>query len=108
MQSTKFFFAGILILSLTFLASTVIPETARAKPETITTGEYPEAVGARCTDVDYTSKPIANQGAEGATFVTSPNLDGATLVHVGLYVDEITEVDESTNSFKMQGRGFWI
>ena len=70
MKSTKFFFVGILIFSLAFLASTTIPEAANAKPEAITTGEYPEAVGARCTDVDYMGKSIVDQGEEGATFVT--------------------------------------
>ena len=103
MKSTKFFFAGILILSLAFLASTAIPEAARAKPETVTTGEYPEAAGARCADVDYANQSIAVHGAEGITFVTSPNPDGPAMVHIGLYLDEITEVDEGANSFKMQG-----
>ena len=54
-------------------------------------------------DVDYSSKLIEGAGVGDATFVTSPNPNGPTLVHIGLYVDEITEVDESSNSFKLQG-----
>jgi len=100
MKLVNFFFAGIIILSLSFLASTVILEQVHAIPKSFITGEYPEAIGARCVDVDYQSKAAT---AGEATFVTSPNQNGPTLVHAGLHVDEITEVDEGSNTFKIQG-----
>jgi len=103
MKSTRLFFVASTIISLAFLASAFAPRGAHANPKTLTTGEYPEAVGARCADVDYKSKSIESHSGEGATFVTQPNLDGPTNVHIGLYVDEVTEVDESSNSFRMQG-----
>lgn len=103
MKSIRSFFAGIVILCLAYLAYSVMPKSVRATPHTLTTGDYPDAVGARCADVDYKSKIMDGHTAQGVTFVTSPNPNGATLVHIGLYVDAITEVDESTNSFKMQG-----
>lgn len=103
MKSVRLFFVAATVLSLAFLASAFIPQGAHANPKQLNTGEYPEAFGARCMDVDYKSKAIDNHSAEGATFVTSPNANGPTNVHIGLYVNEITEVDESTNSFRMQG-----
>lgn len=103
MKSIRLFFVGIVIFSLAFLATTVVPKPVHATPKTVTTGEYPEAEGARCTDVEYESKSSDGHSAEGAMFVTSPNPDGPTMVHIGMYVDEITEVDEGANSYKMQG-----
>ena len=103
MKTIRLFFMGITIFSLAFLATTIIPQNAHATPKMATTGEYPEAEGARCSDVDYASKATTRHDTEGANFVMSPNPDGPTMVHVGLYVDQITEVDESSNSFKMQG-----
>ena len=35
--------------------------------------------------------------------VTSPNPDGPTIVGIGLYVHEITEIDSSRNSFALEG-----
>jgi len=63
----------------------------------------PIAVGARCSDVDYVSKAVIKTSAEESHFVTAPNSEGPTLVSIGLYVNEITEVDEGANSFRMQG-----
>lgn len=103
MKSVRLFFVVATLISLSFLASSFIPQGAHANPKQLTTGEYPEAFGARCMDVDYNSKTVESHSAEGATFVTSPNENGPTNVHIGLYVNEITEVDESTNSFRMQG-----
>ena len=103
MKSIRFFFVGIVIFSLAFLATTIVPNSVYATPRVMTTGEYPEAEGARCSDVEYSSKIVDRHSAEGATFVMSPNPNGPTVVHIGLYVDQITEVDESSNSFKMQG-----
>jgi Neurotransmitter-gated ion-channel ligand binding domain len=102
MRPTRLFFAGIMLFSLLYLTTTLMPDEVHAVPKSIMTGEYPEAVGARCMDVDYKSGQTLNS-AEGPTFVTSPNPDGATVVSIGLYVDQITGVDESTNSFVMQG-----
>jgi len=103
MKLTRYFFVGITLFSLAFLATAIIPQPVHAVPKIITTGEYPEAEGARCEDVDYASNNIETHGIEGATFVSSPNPNGPTIVHIGMYVDEITEVDEGANSFKMQG-----
>ena len=103
MKSIRLFFVAIVIFSLAFLATTVVPKPVHATPKTMTTGEYPEAEGARCTDVMYASKTSDGHGAEGAMFVTSPNPEGPTMVHIGMYVDQITEVDEGANSYKMQG-----
>jgi hypothetical protein len=103
MKLVNFFFAGIIILSLLFLAASIIPETAHAIPKSFTTGEYPEAIGARCVDVDYQSKVQDEVAAGETSFVMSPNSNGPTLVHIGLHVDEITEVDEGSNTFKIQG-----
>ena len=103
MKSVRFFFVGILLFSFTFLATTLVPDSVQSSPKKLTTGEHPEAVGARCTDVAYVTKSVTGHGVGNITFVSSPNLDGPTMVHIGLYVDEITEVDESNNSFKMQG-----
>ncbi len=102
MKSTKLFFAGAILLSLMFLATTIAPKSVRAKPKTISTGEYPDAQGARCADVNY-GTAIEGQNAQNATFVTAPNPNGVTLVHLGLYVDEITDVDEGANQYKLQG-----
>jgi len=102
MKSTRFFFIGIILISLAYIATLSLPNSAHATPKTLATGEYPEAVGARCSDVKYSSKST-NAGVENAAFVTSPNQDGPTLVHLGLYVDEITEVDEGANTYGMQG-----
>ena len=102
MKLTRLFFIGVMLISIAFLASTMVPPPAHATPKSVMTGEYPEAEGARCEDVEYASK-ILHGGEEDATFVMSPNPDGPTMVHIGLYVDQITEVDEGTNSFKMQG-----
>ena len=102
MKSTRIFFVGVLLLSLMFLATTIAPKSAHATPKTITTGEYPDAQGARCMDVNY-GTAIEGQNLQNATFVTAPNPNGATLVHLGLYVDEITDVDEGANRYKMQG-----
>jgi len=103
MKSVRLFFVATTILSLAFLVSVFVPHGANANPKLLNTEEYPEAFGARCMDVEYKSKAIEGHSAEGATFVTPPNLDGPTNVHIGLYVNEITEVDESTNSFRVQG-----
>jgi Neurotransmitter-gated ion-channel ligand binding domain len=103
MKSTRLFFVGILLLCLSFLAATVLPETVHANPKTITTGEYPDAIGARCTDVKYGNKIVESQSVEGMTSVTPPNPSGATLVYLGMYVNEITDVDEGANSYRMQG-----
>jgi len=103
MKSTRYFFVGIMLFSLAFIATAIIPQPAHATPRIITTGEYPEAEGARCADVDYASNNFEAHSVEGATFVSSPNPIGPTIVHIGMYVDEITEVDEGANSFKMQG-----
>ena len=103
MKSVRLFFVAAIVLSLAFLASTFLPQDAHATPKQLNTGEYPEAFGARCMDVDYKSKAIDNHSPDSATFVTSPNTIGPTNVHIGLYVNEITEVDESTNSYRMQG-----
>jgi hypothetical protein len=103
MKPVRLFFTGTVLISLAYLVSAIVPNTAGAHPKTITTGEYPEALGARCADVKYASKSVTAPSAEGVTFVTSPNPDGPTMVHIGLYVDQITEADESTNSFKLQG-----
>ena len=102
MRPTRLFFAGIMLCSLLYLTTTLMPDEVHAVPKSIMTGEYPEAAGARCMDVDYKTDQTVN-GAENGTFVTSPNRQGATLVSIGLYVDQITEVDESSNSFAMQG-----
>jgi len=101
MRPTRLF-AGTVLLSLIYLTTTLVPNQVFAAPKTMLTGEYPEAIGARCMDVDYKTDPTLNS-AENGTFVTSPNRQGATVVSIGLYVDQITEVDESTNSFAMQG-----
>ena len=104
MKSIRLFFVGTVLFSLIFLATTILPRPVHATPKAIMmTGDYPEAVGARCAEVDYKSKAAGGNPSTEATFVTSPNPNGATLVHIGLYVDAITEVDESTNSFKIQG-----
>jgi len=103
MKPIRLFFAGIALFSLMFLATTILPNPVHATPKTIMTGDYPEAVGARCTDVDYKSVFVDGRTAEGITFVAAPHSTGPTLVHIGMYVDQITAVDESTNSFKMQG-----
>jgi len=102
MKLTRLFFLGVILISLAFLASTVIPPSAHATPKTVTTGEYPETEGARCEDVNYASRALSGN-EEDATFVMSPNPNGPTIVHIGLYVDQITEVDESANSYKLQG-----
>jgi len=102
MKSTRFFFIEIILISLTFIATLSLPNSAHATPKTLATGEYPEAVGARCADVKYASKSTDTTAGTTA-FVTSPNQDGPTMVHVGLYVDEITEVDEGANTYGMQG-----
>jgi len=102
MKSIRLFFVGLVVASLSFLASTSIPKSVHATPKSVTTGEYPEAEGARCTDVEYASGEITGN-EDDTTFVMSPNPNGPTMVHIGLYVDQITEVDESSNSFKMQG-----
>jgi len=103
MKTTRLFFVAITILALSFLATTIIPKPAKATPKTVSTGEYPEAVGARCMDVNYRTEAAADHGVEGTMFVASPNPDGPTMVQVGLYVDQITEVEEGNNSYKMQG-----
>ena len=103
MKSVRLFYAVVIFLSLTFLASTVVPDNVHAVPKTLTTGEYPEAIGARCADVDYPSKLLEGDVTGDDSFVTSPNPNSPTFVHIGLYVDEITDVDESSNSFKLQG-----
>jgi len=103
MKSIRLFFAGMVLISLTFLATTILPNPVHAIPKTMMTGEYPAAVGARCMDVNYPERDHTMHSIEGATFVTSPNPDGPALVHIGLYVDQITDVDESSNSFRMQG-----
>jgi len=103
MKSIRFFFVGIVIFSLAFLATTIVPNSVYATPRVMKTGEYPEAEGARCSDVEYSSKIVDGHSTEGATFVMSPNPNDPTVVHIGLYVNQITEVDESSNSFKMQG-----
>lgn len=103
MKSIRRFFVAITVITLAFLFSTFIPQGVHANPKLLATGEYPEAVGARCMDVDYNNKSIDSHSAEGVTFVTAPNLDGPTNVSIGMYVNEITEVDESANSFRMQG-----
>ena len=103
MKSIRFFFAGILLISLAFLATTMVPNSVHSSPKLPATGEYPDAVGARCADVEYASQPVAGPGMGEVTFVSSPNTAGPTLVHIGLTADEITEVDEGANSFKMQG-----
>jgi len=103
MKPTRIFFAAITVISLAFLVSTLVPQGAHATPNFLTTGEYPEAEGARCIDVDYESISAEAHNAEGATFVLSPNPNGPTLVNIGMYVDQITEVDEGANSYKMQG-----
>lgn len=103
MKTVRLFYAGIIILALAFLASTIIPDQVHAVPKTLTTGEYPEAIGARCADVEYSSQIVAEGTMRDVTFVTSPNPNGPTLVHIGLYVDEISEVNEASNSFKLQG-----
>ena len=95
-------FVGQVIFSLAFLATTVVPRPVHATPKTMTNGEYPETEGACCTDVEYASKSSDGHGAEGAMFVTSPNPDAPTMVHIEMYVDQITEVDDSANSYKMQ------
>jgi len=102
MKSIRLFFVGLVVASLSFLAATSIPKSVHATPKSVTTGEYPEAEGARCTDVEYASGEITGN-EDDTTFVMSPNPNGPTMVHIGLYVDQITEVDESSNSFKMQG-----
>jgi len=102
MRPTRLFFAGIMLFSLLYFTTTLMPDEVHTVPKSIMTGEYPEAAGARCMDVDYKTDQTLN-GAENGTFVTSPNRQGATVVSIGLYVDQITEVDESTNSFAMQG-----
>jgi len=101
MKPIRLFFVGAILTSLLFLVTTLVPNPAHAGPKLITTGEYPEALGARCADVEYKSNSITN--ADGPTFVTSPNVNGSTKVHIGLYVDQITEMDEGANSYKMQG-----
>jgi len=94
--------SGIVLGSLIYLTATMLPNQVHAAPMSGMTGEYPEAVGARCMDVDYKSSQ-STQSPEDGTLVTSPNPNGATVVSLGLYVDQITAVDESTNSFAMQG-----
>ena len=61
MKPSRLFFAGIALLSLVYLATTSLPNPADATPKTMLTGEYPEAVGARCMDVDYKSAPTTSR-----------------------------------------------
>ena len=70
---------SFLFISLAFLASAFVPQGVHANPKLLITGEYPEAVGARCTDVDYASQSIQENSTEDTTFVMRPNSDGPTM-----------------------------
>ena len=76
---------------------------AQATPKTLTTGEYPDAAGARCKDVEYASRFVNVSNTDGTIFATPPNPKGPTLVNIGLYINEITGVDEGANSYNMRG-----
>jgi hypothetical protein len=103
MKSVRLFYGVILILSLAFLASTSLPANVQAAPRAAATGQYPEILGARCADVAYPSQALTPDAMGEAASVTPPNSQGPTLVHIGLYLDQITEVDEGSNSYKLQG-----
>jgi len=82
MRPTRLFFAGIMLFSFLYLTTTLMPDEVHAVPKSIMTGEYPEAAGARCMDVDYKTDQTVN-GTEIGTFVTSPNPQRATVVISG-------------------------
>ena len=78
MKSIRLFFVGLVVASLSFLASTSIPKSGHATQKSVTTGEYPEAEGARCTDVEYVSRETTGN-EDDTTFVMSPNPNGPTM-----------------------------
>jgi hypothetical protein len=41
-------------------------------------------------------------GSEGPVFVTPPNPDGTTLVDLGLFIIEVTEINEVDNTFRIE------
>ena len=68
------------------------------------TGEYPESVGARCTDVPYGKhKGVAIVARTDELFVSPPNPNGPVIVDLGLFVDTLGSIDESNNSYKLNG-----
>jgi hypothetical protein len=76
MRPAGLFFAGTVLIALISSTTTLMPNRIHAVPKTMLTGEYPEAAGARCMDVDYKTDQTLN-GAENGTFVTSPNRQGS-------------------------------
>ena len=104
MKSNRIFFICIILFSLGYVGTKFLPTPAHAIPKSaVFTGEYPDAVGARCSDVDYANKSTTIKVVDGSNMFADPNPNGPTLVNIELYVNEITEVDEGANSFRVQG-----
>ena len=103
MKPTRIFIVSALLLSFAFLISTLTPNRTHAIPRAPATGEYPDAIGARCADVDYAKTNTTSSENQVVASVSSPNPNGVTPVHIGVYVEQITGVDEGANSYGMQG-----
>jgi hypothetical protein len=79
--------------------------TAQPKPaEEALSREHLITSAAACDKISYRTPEIHRGEAEGEVIFTEPpNLDGPTLVDVGLFIEEIAEINEINDSFKIQG-----
>jgi hypothetical protein len=100
--------AGVFVLLLVFLPviSALTGSQAAAAPAAAPPGR--SSSDARCSQVPYGSPDLAHMPASGgqthgATYVLPPNPNGPTIVDIGLHVMELTAIDESVNTYSIEG-----
>ena len=94
----------LLIITVTFAAmhrSTAVRADGEGKP--VPQEQARESI-ASCDNKTYKLPPIS-KGAEGDEhFAVPPNADGPVLADMGLYIEEIPEINEINNTFIVEGR----